>query len=201
MESNPYANLHTLPVSSVWQNVLTVAPLVVIGSRDPDGNDNMAPKHMAMRFSWSDHYGFVCTRQHRTYQNVAETEMFTVSYPRPSQALMTSLAAGQRGDDDVKPALAALPTIPAQCVEGAFLEDAYLFLECRLEKIVDDLAENSLIIGRIVAAHVSADSLINAQRSANDMLADAPLLAYLDWGHFARIERSAPFPFLSDFKR
>ena len=201
MQPDPFANIHTLPVDAVWQQVLTVAPLVVIGTREADGTPTLAPKHMAMRFSWADHYGFVCTPRHGTYQNIARDGEFTVSYPRPNQALFAGLAAGQRDEDDVKLSLAALPTFSAQQVNGIFLEDAYLFLECRLERLVEGLADNCLIIGRIVTAHVSADAMISAERSVNDMLADSPLLAYLDWGHFSSIEHSAPFPFLSDFKR
>jgi flavin reductase (DIM6/NTAB) family NADH-FMN oxidoreductase RutF len=201
MQSEPLTEIHTMPHDAIWQHVLTVAPLVVIGTRDADGTHNFAPKHMAMRLSWNDHYGFVCTPEHRTYQNIARDSVFTVSYPRPNQIIMTSLAADQRTTDDVKPALAALPVFPARTIYGVFLQDAYLFLECRLERMIDGLADNSLVIGRIVAAHVSADALINDEREANDMLAASPLLAYLDWGHFARIDKSAPFPFLSDFKR
>jgi hypothetical protein len=34
-----------------------------------------------------------------------------------------------------------------------------------------------------------------------DLLADAPLLAYINWGRFARIQDSFSFPFVSGFKR
>jgi hypothetical protein len=35
----------------------------------------------------------------------------------------------------------------------------------------------------------------------NDLLAQAPMLAYLNWGRFARIDESFAFPFMRKFKR
>ena len=143
----------------IWERVFTVAPLVVIGTREPDGSFDLAPKHMCTALSWENYFGFVCTPSHGTYSNVQREKEFTVSFPNPDQVLLASLAAAPRCDDSSKPALGALPTIDATSVDGVFLEDAYLFLECELDRIVDGFAENSLIAGRIVAAHVAANAL------------------------------------------
>lgn len=35
-----------------------VAPLVIIGSREPDGGFDLAPKHMAMPVGWQNYYCF-----------------------------------------------------------------------------------------------------------------------------------------------
>ncbi len=186
---------------SVWEQVYMVAPLTIIGTREPDGTYDLAPKHMAMPLSWKDHYGFVCTPSHATYANARREGCFTVSFPKPDQILLTSLAAGPRCDDDQKPALAAVPTVPATQIDGVLLSDAHLHLECKLEKIIDGFDVNSLIIGRVVAAAVSDDSARYADVDAQEMIAHSPMLAYLHPGRFAKIVQTQAFPYHVGFRR
>jgi len=184
-----------------WERVFTVAPLVLVGTREEDGSFDLAPKHMAGPMGWGDWFGFVCTPRHRTYQNARRTGEFTVSYPRPSQVVSASLAASPRCDDGAKPDLAALPTVPAREVDGVFLADAHLVLGCRLEKVVDDLDDNSLLIGRVVEARTHPKALRDADRDDAGTLRSAPVLAYLHPGRFARIRTSHCFPFPEGFSR
>ncbi len=186
---------------SIWDQVFTVAPLVVIGTKEADGRYNLAPKHLATPLSWNNHFGFVCTPSHSTYHNIKREGVFTVSYPRPTQMIQTSLTATPREEDGGKPALALLPTFPAKKVDGVFIEDGYLYFECELERIVDGFGINSLIAGEITAAYAAQDSLRSPDIDDIDLLADAPLLAYLNWGRFARIRESFTFPFMRGFKR
>lgn len=155
MSADPDRKLVHLDVDhSVWDRFFTVAPLVIIGTREPDGKYDLAPKHMAMPLSWENDFGFVCTESHATYRNIRRENVFTVSFPCPDQVLFTSLAASPRYVGDSKPALKALPTFSAETVDGVFLQDGYLFLECRLDRIIDGFGQNSLIAGRIVATHL-----------------------------------------------
>ena len=185
----------------IWERFFTVAPLVVVGTREPDGGDDLAPKHLAMPLSWRNHFGFVCTPRHRTYQNIARERSFAVTYVRPSQAVLASLAASPRCGDGSKPVAAALPTFAASQVQGAFLQAGYLFLECELERFVDDIDDNALIIGPIVAASAAEDALRSADRDDEDLLLHAPLLAYLHPGRFAEIASTNVMPFPAGFKR
>ncbi len=187
----------------IWERFFTVAPLVLVGTREPSGSYDLAPKHLAFPLSWDNYFGFVCTPRHRTYQNIRREGEFTVSYARPAQLVLTALAAAPRcgeGDDN-KPSLAALPTFPASKVNGVFARDAYVFLECALERIVDGFGENSLLAGRIVAAHVHQDVLRASERDDQEVIHDAPLMAYLHPGRFVGIDRSYSFPFPAGFKR
>ena len=93
----------------VWEQFFWVAPLVLIGTRETDGSHDLAPKHMALPMGWENYYGFVCTPRHHTYSNIKRDGVFTVSYPRPSQLVLTSLAASPRFSDCEKPALMVLP--------------------------------------------------------------------------------------------
>jgi flavin reductase (DIM6/NTAB) family NADH-FMN oxidoreductase RutF len=194
--------LHALELDPpIWERVFTVAPLVVVGTREPDGSHDLAPKHLAMPLSWEAHFGFVCTPAHATYRNARREGCFTVSFPRPDQVLSTSLAAAPRCDDGAKHALAALPVFPARVVDGVLLHGAYLFLECELERVVDGFGENSLVAGRVVAAHVVAGALRDADHDDAELLAREPLLCYLHPCRFARVADTFAFPFHAGFRR
>ncbi len=183
----------------VWDRVFTVSPLVVVGTKEEGGDYDLAPKHMAMPMGWENYFGFVCTPRHRTYHNARRKGVFTVSYPRPTQVVLASLAASPREDDGSKLAVDALPTFRASEVDGVLIEDAYLFFECALDRIVDDFGDNSLIVGRIVAAHAREDCLRASERDDQDLIHASPLLAYLNPSRYASLSESYSFPFPAGF--
>jgi flavin reductase (DIM6/NTAB) family NADH-FMN oxidoreductase RutF len=185
----------------VWEQVYMVAPLTIVGTREPDGTFDLAPKHLAIPMSWEEHYGFVCTPSHATYANIKREGCFTVSFPRPDQIVLTSLAAAPRCEDDHKHALQAIPTVPARQIDGVLLDHAYLHFECELERIIDGFGKNSLIVGKIVAAAAAEDSLRDQERDAQEMIAHSPMLAYLHPGRFAEIVHTNAFPYHVGFKR
>lgn len=186
---------------SMWERFFTVFPLVIIGTREADGSDDLAPKHLAMPMSWKNHFGFVCTPRHNTYQNIQRDGQFAVTYMRPSQTVLASLAATPRCDDGSKPITQALPTLAAKSVNAPLVQDGYLFLECELQQIVDDLDENSLILGRIIAARVAEDALRSSELDDEDLIFASPLLAYLYPGRFTEIANTTKLPFPAGFKR
>ena len=188
-------------IASLWQQVFMVFPLAIIGSKEPDGSYDLAPKHMAMPLSWENHFGFVCTPTHATYTNIKNTGEFTVSYPRAEQVVFTSLTASPRCDDKQKRIIDALPTIPATEVDGVFIKDAYLYLECKLDRVIDDFGKNSLITGTIELAHVDKRAQRHSDLDDEQLLHANPLLAYLYPGRFATISDTKAFPFPDGFKR
>ena len=143
---------------SIWERFYTVFPLVIVGTHEADGSDDLAPKHLAVPMSWKNHFGFVCTPHHKTYQNILREKQFAVTYVRPGQTVLASLAASPRCDDGSKPIIQALPTLAAYQVKAPLVEGGYLFLECELEQIIDHLGDNSLIIGRIIAARIAGSA-------------------------------------------
>jgi len=189
------------PSEPIWDSFFSVAPLVVIGTVEPDGRADLAPKHMAGPMAWTNLFGFVCAPDHATYRNILRTGQFTVSYPRPDDVLFASLAAAPRLDDASKPSLLAVPTMPATVVDGVVLVAASLYLECELDRTVEDLDDNSLVIGRIVAARVDADARRDPDRDDADVLAAVPLLAYLPPSFFASIANGNSFPFHLGWRR
>jgi len=185
----------------VWDRFFTVAPLVLVGTREPDGRFDLAPKHMVLPLGWQNYFGFVCTPRHATYFNAWRERAFTVSYPRPEQVVEISLAASGRCDDGTKPAVATLATVPARKVNGVLVDEATLQFECELDRIVDGFGDNSLIVGRIVAAYADPAVLRDADRSPEDVLAASPLLAYVSPGRFAKIGAALSFPFPEDMRK
>jgi len=202
MSDNPEQGLVELdPGDSIWERFFSVFPLVVVGTRETDGGADLAPKHLAIPMSWRNHFGFVCTPRHNTYANIVRQREFGITYVRPSQTVLASLAATPRCDDGSKPITQALPTFPAKRVDAPLVRDGYLYLECELDRIVDDLGENSLIIGRIVAARAAEEVLRTSDRDDGELVDASPLLAYLYPGRFTEIRHSDKLPFPAGFKR
>lgn len=185
----------------VWERFFSVFPLVLVGTREADGGHDLAPKHLAMPMSWDNWFGFVCTPRHGTYRNIERTGEFTVSYPRPEQVVQASLAAAPRCDDDAKPALQALPVTKATRVDGVLVEGCPLYLECELDRMVDGLGENSLIIGRIVATQVDRTALRGDDIDDAELLLKSPLFSYLHPRRFAVVSNTQAFPMPAGFKR
>lgn len=201
-ESSIPANVVELDTSvPVWEQFFTIAPLVLVGTRDDNGALDLAPKHMVTPMGWQNYFGFVCTPRHSTYVNIERSGEFTVTYPKPSQVLFASLAASPRCDNGEKPVIELFHTFPAVEIDGQFAEDGYLFFECRHFKTVDGFGENSLITGEIVRAWADEAFLRHTELDDQETIHDAPLLAYLSPGRFATIDRSNAFPFPESMKK
>ncbi len=185
----------------IWDRFFLVAPLVVVGTREGEGYD-LAPKHMATPIGWGSYFGFVCSPRHSTYHNARRSETFTVSFPRPDQVVEASLAAQPRQEPGGSPpGIEILPTVRAEVVDGILLDGAHLHLECELDRIIDGFGENSLIVGRVVAARVRKEALRTTGQSDTELLRSVPILAYVSPGRVAEVSSTEAFPFPADFKR
>ena len=202
MSSEEASKLITLPVDRpIWERVFCVAPLVIVGSKEPTGEYDLAPKHMAMPLGLGNYFCFVCSPRHATYHNIRRHGVFTVSYPRVGEVIYTSLAAAPRSEDQSKPSLLALPTLAASKVDGVLVTGCYLYLECSLHSMLDDFDGYSLIIGKIVAAAAHEDALRKQEIDDSDQIFRFPLLAYLQPGRIAEIRESTTFPLPEGFSR
>ena len=188
---SPPENLVTLDTRyPIWDQFFTVAPLVVIGTRESGGQYDLAPKHMVTPLGWDNYFGFVCTPSHGTYSNIQREKVFTVSFPTADSVVLASLSASPRCDDQSKPILAALPTFAAQSIDGRFLTEATLFFECELDRIVDGFGENSLIAGKIIAAHLCQQAVRRMDTDDQETLAASPLLVYVSPGRYATLDQT-----------
>jgi flavin reductase (DIM6/NTAB) family NADH-FMN oxidoreductase RutF len=187
---------------TIWDHFYTVAPLVVIGSKENNVYD-LSPKHMVTPIGFSNYIGFVCTPRHVTYHNIKKEKKFTVSFVRPSQILLTSLAAIPRCEDNhySKDIVKNIPTIPTGKKDNIFIADSYVLFECSLFKIIDGFDDYSIITGQIDAAFVHKDYKIFSEVDQQKHIYDNPLLAYLAQGRFASIKETFSFPYPKDFQR
>ena len=187
--------------SSFWDRFFLPFPLVVIGSKEGDAYD-LAPKHMAIPLSWENHYGFVCTEKHATYHNIKEHGFFTVSYPKVDQLALASLTASQRSiKANDKMILNHIDNIPAEVIDGIFLKDSFLMLECKLFKIIDGFGVNSLITGTIIHAQIDEEYLRSEDKNEQTQIYNHPVLSYIHPGRYAAVKDTAIFPFPKDFKK
>ena len=119
---------------------------------------------------------------------------FTVSFPRPGQIVEPSLAAAPRAEDSSKPSLAAVPTFPAREVDGVLVQDAYLWLECTLDRIIDGLRSQHAGDRRGRRRFGGRGALRASDSDDADLIREQPLLAYLSPGRFASVSESFSLP-------
>lgn len=203
MNEDNFDNFISLDVEdNLWNHFYTVAPLVVIGSKEDEAYD-LSPKHMVTPIGFSNYLAFVCTPRHRTYHNVKKEKSFTVSFVRPSQVLLTSLAAIPRCEDNhyTKEIVNKIPTIKTTKEDNIFIADSYVLLECSLYKIIDGFDDYSIITGQIDAAFVHKDYKIFSEVDEQKHVYNNPLLAYVAQGRFASIKETFSFPYPKDFQR
>jgi flavin reductase (DIM6/NTAB) family NADH-FMN oxidoreductase RutF len=155
---------------------------------------------MAFPLGWQNYFGFVCAPSHGTYRNIRRAETFSVSYPRPDAIVAASLAASPR-QEDAKPIVGMLDTFPARGIDEVFAANSYLYLECRVDRIIDGFGANALIVGRITAAYVANDALRTSDRDDADVLLGSPHLVYLYPGRFAVAAETQAFPFPAGMRR
>ncbi|MBD0851098.1 flavin reductase [Maribacter arenosus] len=186
----------------IWERFFTVAPLVVVGTKEDEGYD-LAPKHMVTPLGFGNFFGFVCTSRHSTYHNVKKTKEFTVSFPRAEQIIATSISASPRKGETPKSLgiIEALPIVKATTMNAPLLRDSYLYFECKLFKIIDGFDGYALITGTIKAVYVHRDYLRVSEGDDQLQLKQNPLLAYIANGRFAKVSDTYNFPFPKDFKR
>ena len=200
LQQDKYVLLDNL--TSIWDQIFTVAPLVVIGTKENQGYD-LAPKHMAMPLGFGNYFGFVCTPRHNTFSNVLATGGFTVSFPTPDQIITTSLSASPRRDciSKSESIVNALPILKAPSMDAPIVADAYFYLECGLHKIIDGFDDYSIITGKIKAAYAHRNYMKVSEMDEQAQILENPLLVYIGPGRFAKITETYDFPFPKNFKR
>lgn len=186
---------------SPWEQIFTVAPMVIVGSLESSGELNLAPKHLAMPLGWGCHFGFICCEAHSTYHNIRRQGEFSVTYPLADEVVLTSLAASPRDGDDTKPALLALPRLEPLRISTPLFASGYLFLECRLDRIIDGFGEHSLIAGEVVAARATRSARRLREVDEAEVVARTGLMSFLSPSRFTEIRESRSFPFPKGFRR
>lgn len=194
--------LVTLEVTSpIWDKFFTVAPLALVGTLEPDGSYDLAPKHMVTPLGWENYVGFVCCPEHGTYRNAKRAGEFTLSFMHPDEVVLASLTAAPRCTGNEMPVLGLVETFGSEVVSPPLVSGAYLYLECTLHGVWDDFGPNSLIAGEVVAAHVAEESVRRPDRDDGELIAGQPMLVYLPPCRYGSVGSSQSFPFHKGMKK
>ena len=187
---------------SLWEQFYTIAPLVVIGTKEGNGFD-LAPKHMVTPIGFSNYFAFVCTPRHRTYHNIKNEGKFSVSYVKPDQIVLSSIAAMPRCsvEDYPRDVVQHIPTVCSEDGENIFVADSYLFLECELHKVIDGFDDYSIITGSVKKAFVHKNYKIHSDQEQQGQIYDDPVLVYVAQGRFAEVHETMAYPYPKDFER
>lgn len=191
----------SLEDTSPFEKVFASYSLVVIGTLEEDGVYNLAPKHMVTPVGWSGYFGFACSPDHHTTKNIKRTEEFTVSYPHPDEIVSISLSAEPRDDKGHKPDLSELETVDSPKIDAEFIKNSYIYLECELKKIFNELGENNFIIGEIIGKYIDKNAIRTQDKDDAETIHNNPILAYLHPGRYSKIDSSNSFPFPKNFKK
>ena len=101
--------------------------------------------------------------------------------------------------------IVAWPPPPPPCElpdgHGLLVDGCRVHLECELDRVIDDLGENVMIIGRVVAAHVAEQMMRTFDVDDADIVHASPLLAYVNPGRVATVSDTVSFPYHLGFSR
>jgi len=94
-----------------------------------------------------------------TFELIRETKEFVIAYPHEFMKEETLIAGSCHGDEVDKIAKAGLNTQSAKKVKAPLLTDAVANFECEMIDMIKP-GDCTLILGKVVAAHVNTDSAI-----------------------------------------
>ena len=156
----------------IWDRFFGVVPLVIVGSKEEDGQYNLAPKHLAMPLGWENYYCFVCSPRHTTYHNIRRTASSRSAIRGRRRCCWPAWRRPPAAKTTPSRASWCCRPFPARQVDGVLVKGCYLFLECTLHSILDGFGPNSLIIGNVVAAAAHEDAVRDrgARRGRPDLL-------------------------------
>lgn len=141
-------------------------PIGWIGTRDPDGNRNLAPYSFfnvvagtppTVLFSPGRRAG----GPKDTLANVLATGEFTVNIVDEDLAEAMNLTSGEYGPDVDEFELTGLEAVTGVAVAAPMVATSPVRLECRLTQTVelDDPPTNTVVFGKVVLMHVRSDLL------------------------------------------
>lgn len=149
-------------------------PIGWIGTRRPDGTNNLAPFSFfnvvssnppIVLFSAGSH----ADRPKDTRQLAEESGEFTVNIVSEDVVEAMSVTSGSFGADDDEFAIAGLTPVDGSVVDAPLVEESPANLECRVNQVVVLGERVKLVVGDVVAIHVD-DDVLDGTRIDNDRL-------------------------------
>lgn len=139
-------------------------PIGWIGTRRPDGSNNLAPFSFfnvvssnppIVLFSAGSH-----TDRPKDSRELAESSgEFTVNIVSEGVVQAMSVTSGSFGADDDEFAIAGLTAVDGKLVDAPLVEESPANLECRVNQVVELGERTKLVVGDVVAIHVEEQVL------------------------------------------
>lgn len=139
-------------------------PIGWIGTRRPDGSNNLAPFSFfnvvssnppIVLFSAGSH-----TDRPKDSRELAESSgEFTVNIVSEGVVEAMSVTSGSFGADDDEFAIAGLTAVDGKLVDAPLVEESPANLECRVNQVVELGERTKLVVGDVVAIHVEEQVL------------------------------------------
>ena len=154
---------HTLRASDAYRlliSALVPRPIAWIGSRSPEGVDNLAPFSYFMGVGSAPPSLAVSVARlaagglKDTARNILQTGVFTVSIPTVGQAQQVAGSATAVGPEVSEFELVGMRPREGSRVAAPFPEAAAFAMECRLMHALD-LGTTHLIVGEVLVFHVA----------------------------------------------
>jgi len=180
----------------VGRNFFWPEGIVLVTTLSPDGMPNVAPKTQAAPVGRRNFWSFACTPSHHTHKYIEAGGEFVINIPGPELIKNISLAARRFALDEDEIRGSELTAMPSREVSPPSIAECRVHLECRLHRIVEGLGEDSLIIGRVVAASADSDII----DPSPDSLQRHPLLVYVYPDHWTMVKEAERFRFPAEYK-
>lgn len=171
-------------------------PIGWIGTRRPDGTNNLAPFSFfnvvssnppVVLFSGGRH----ADRPKDSVTLAEATGEFTVNIVSENVAEAMSVTAGTFTADDDEFTIAGLTAIQATQIDAPLVGESPANLECRVRRVIDLGERSRLIVGDVVAIHVEED-VLDDTRIDHDALQAIGRMAgnlYIDTRHRFELPR------------
>ncbi len=133
--------------------LLNTGSLIVISSLDENNNPNLAPIAWNCPVDYADttRLLFVCSKEHKTYQNVTKTQKFVILVPHASQAKLVSMLGKISGHEKNKIKELQIEIEPSGNSGFAIPRDVIAYMECELYREVDE-GEVAVLFARVISA-------------------------------------------------
>lgn len=149
-------------------------PIGWIGTRRPDGTNNLAPFSFFNAVSSNPPVVLFSGGSHadRPKDSVTLAEIageFTVNIVSEDLAEAMSLTSGSFGADDDEFAIANLTAVSATQIDAPMVAESPANLECRVRQVIALGDRTQLVVGDVLAIHVE-EEVLDGTRIDNDVL-------------------------------
>lgn len=139
-------------------------PIGWIGTRRPDGTNNLAPFSFFNLISSNPPMVLFSAGSHsdrpKDTRELAELSgEFTVNIVSESVVEAMSITSGSFGAEDDEFAIAGLTPVDGTLVDAPMVKESPANLECRVNQVIELGERAKLVVGDVVAVHVDPDVL------------------------------------------